>query len=194
MDLWCLNSSIQLSTWLKIASWIHQRAATELTTRWCGHSKRYDLTHLDIMRRGTDSYPQGRENWGRSHSWSKNIPKRSSRILRFWRANLCYVTVLLWWWDRSFAENEQYVLLVHSKVTFDWDSFPGVHEMCQVRYSISCTKLWMEDSYSNPLTKEKWRNCYFDLLIHLGKASLDFVVMYKGEILAAVEAEYKEDF
>ena len=66
--------------------------------------------------------------------------------------------------------------------------------MCQVRYSISCTKLWMEDSYSNPLTKEKWRNCYFDLLIHLGKASLDFVVMYKGEILAAVEAEYKEDF
>jgi hypothetical protein len=52
----------------------------------------------------------------------------------------------------------------------------------------------MEDSYRNPLTKEKWRDCYFDLLIHLGKASLDFVVMYKGEILAAVEAEYREDF
>jgi len=52
----------------------------------------------------------------------------------------------------------------------------------------------MEDSYRNPLTKQKWRDCYFDLLIHLGKASLDFVVMYKGEVVAAVEAEYKEDF
>ncbi|KAH7357222.1 hypothetical protein BKA65DRAFT_592706 [Rhexocercosporidium sp. MPI-PUGE-AT-0058] len=70
----------------------------------------------------------------------------------------------------------------------------NVHELCELHYSVSCTKLWMEQSYRNPLTGQKWRNCNFDLFIHLGKGSLDFVVMYGDEILAAVEAEYKEDF
>ncbi|KAL2060461.1 hypothetical protein VTL71DRAFT_9492 [Oculimacula yallundae] len=74
------------------------------------------------------------------------------------------------------------------------DNQVDVHELCELHYNVSCTKLWMEQSYRNPLTGQKWRNCNFDLFIHLGKGSLDFVVMYGEEILAAVEAEYREDF
>jgi hypothetical protein len=70
----------------------------------------------------------------------------------------------------------------------------SVHQLCEVNYSISCTKLWMESSYRNPLTREKWRDCIFDIGVLLNKANMDFVVAYKGEIVAAVEAEYMEDF
>jgi hypothetical protein len=51
----------------------------------------------------------------------------------------------------------------------------GVHQLCQVNYSVSCTKLWMESSYRNPLTKEKWRDCMFQIAVLLGEASLDLL-------------------
>lgn len=52
----------------------------------------------------------------------------------------------------------------------------------------------METSYRNPLTNEKWRDCIFEVVVSLGKASLDFIIAYKGEIIAHTEAEYMEDF
>ncbi|CAG8962469.1 hypothetical protein HYFRA_00014199 [Hymenoscyphus fraxineus] len=70
----------------------------------------------------------------------------------------------------------------------------NVHELCNVNYSVPCTKLWQEQSYRNPITGRKSRNCNFELFINLGKGSLDFAVLYRDEILAAAEVEYKEDF
>lgn len=63
-----------------------------------------------------------------------------------------------------------------------------------VHYGVDCSKLWMEKSHKNPLTKVKWRRCIFQLCIALGNATLDFVVAYKDELVGHVEAEYMEKF
>ena len=52
----------------------------------------------------------------------------------------------------------------------------------------------MESSYRKTLTREKWWDFQFDIGMMLNKANMDFVEAYKGDIAAAVETEYKEDF
>jgi len=62
-----------------------------------------------------------------------------------------------------------------------------------VNYAVSSSKLYLERSYKNPITKEKWRDCSFIFAILLKKSALDFVITYKEDLVAAVEAEYKDD-
>jgi hypothetical protein len=70
-------------------------------------------------------------------------------------------------------------------------TIPAVKKLCDVDYAIDCTKLWVHGkSYKNPITREKWRNANFDIFVQLGSAKLAFVVMFKGEIAAMVEAKY----
>jgi hypothetical protein len=54
--------------------------------------------------------------------------------------------------------------------------------------------LWRESSYKDPITGKKWRDATFNLLIQLDSAKLDFYVGYKGELVAYVNAKYKEEF
>jgi hypothetical protein len=63
-----------------------------------------------------------------------------------------------------------------------------------VSYGIKCSKLWRESSYKDPITGKKWRDATFNLLIQLDSAKLDFYVGYKGELVAYVNAKYKEEF
>ena len=70
----------------------------------------------------------------------------------------------------------------------------AVKTLCTVNFGADCDKLWLERSFKSPLTKTKHRNAVFQLFIILGNAALDFVVMYKDEVLAHVEAEYAEQF
>lgn len=72
--------------------------------------------------------------------------------------------------------------------------FVGVKQLCTVQYGIDCNKLWMESSYRDPITKQKWRDATFDLVLMLDTAALHFVVCYKNEPVAYTETDYKEDF
>lgn len=67
-----------------------------------------------------------------------------------------------------------------------------VKELCTVTYGIDCTTLWMEASYKDPVTKQKWRDATFDLEITLDSAILHFTVFYKGNQVAYTKADYKD--
>jgi hypothetical protein len=67
----------------------------------------------------------------------------------------------------------------------------AVKTLCSVDFQISCAKLWLEKSYKNPLTREKWRDCLFIILIRLGNANINFAVTYKEELAAYCEAKYE---
>ena len=56
------------------------------------------------------------------------------------------------------------------------------------------TKLWLEKSFKGAADKKKHRNATFKMLILLGSASLDFMVVYRNEIVGLVEAKYLEKF
>ncbi|KAF2200940.1 actin-like ATPase domain-containing protein [Delitschia confertaspora ATCC 74209] len=68
----------------------------------------------------------------------------------------------------------------------------SVKELCTVQYGIDCTKLWLERSYRDPQTKQKWRDATFDLLVLLDSAKLHFLVAYKDEPVAYTDADYRE--
>jgi hypothetical protein len=74
-----------------------------------------------------------------------------------------------------------------------FSSDTAVKMLCSVEFSVDCGKLWLEKSYKNPITKEKWRDCTFIITILLGNANLGFAVFYKDEIVAACEAKYEEN-
>ncbi|KAL8743828.1 MAG: hypothetical protein Q9190_003853 [Brigantiaea leucoxantha] len=70
---------------------------------------------------------------------------------------------------------------------------PSVELLCEVEYGIDKSKPWMEKSYKNPLTKEKWRDATFTLQFEPGSASILFKVFYKGEQVAYTRAKYAND-
>lgn len=63
-----------------------------------------------------------------------------------------------------------------------------------MNYGIDKTQLYVLPSYKDPVTKEKWKDAYFDLYVKLNTGCLEFSVKYKGEQVAFTEANYKEDF
>jgi hypothetical protein len=69
-----------------------------------------------------------------------------------------------------------------------------VRELCTVAYGIDCNKLWLEKSWKDPSTGQKWRSATFTLAVLLDSATLHFVVFYRDEPVAYTEAKYKEDF
>jgi hypothetical protein len=71
---------------------------------------------------------------------------------------------------------------------------PGVKELCKVEYKIQRSKLWVERSFKDKSTRQKWRSALFDFYIRLENTTLEYFVMYKGEQVAHTEAKYKEDF
>lgn len=71
---------------------------------------------------------------------------------------------------------------------------PGVKELCKVEFGIERSKLWLEKSFKDPATGQKWRSALFDFWIRLDQTKLDFYVKYKDEQVAVVEAKYKEEF
>lgn len=70
----------------------------------------------------------------------------------------------------------------------------AVKTLCTVNFGAKCHKLWLEPSFKSPLNKAKHRNAVFQLSIKLGNATLDFMVTYKNDVLALIEAEYAEQF
>lgn len=55
-------------------------------------------------------------------------------------------------------------------------------------------KIWNEPSYKSDAKPGKWRDMKMELILILGNATLDFRVKYRDEFVAAVEAEYMQDF
>ena len=68
----------------------------------------------------------------------------------------------------------------------------AVKVLCSVEWSIDVGKLWLETSYRNPVTGEKWRDATFNVLISLGNANLHFAVVYKDDVAASCEANYPD--
>ena len=69
----------------------------------------------------------------------------------------------------------------------------AVRELCTVDYGIERSKLWMETSYKNPITKKKWRDATFNLQFEPGSASITFSVYYKSQRVAYTRAKYAVD-
>ncbi|KAE8371983.1 hypothetical protein BDV26DRAFT_275028 [Aspergillus bertholletiae] len=67
----------------------------------------------------------------------------------------------------------------------------SVQQLCTVEYAIKCGKLWIENSYRDPLTRDKWRDVTFTLLVMLDSAILYFMVGYQGEPVAYTVAKYQ---
>ncbi|KAL8792665.1 MAG: hypothetical protein Q9195_004725 [Heterodermia aff. obscurata] len=70
---------------------------------------------------------------------------------------------------------------------------PSVELLCEVEFGVDEAKLWLEKSYKNPLTKEKWRDAAFTLKIVPGSASIVFSVFYQGKQVAYTRAKYAND-
>lgn len=70
---------------------------------------------------------------------------------------------------------------------------PSVKTLCTVSYGIDKKQLYVLPSYKDPVTKEKWKDAFFDLYVKLNTGCLEFSVKYKGEQVAFTEANYKED-
>ncbi|KAL8798869.1 MAG: hypothetical protein Q9182_006325 [Xanthomendoza sp. 2 TL-2023] len=73
------------------------------------------------------------------------------------------------------------------------DPRAAVKELCTVTYGIDCNTLWMESSYKDPVTKQKWRDATFDLEIRLDSAMLHFTVSYRGNQVAYTQADYNDE-
>lgn len=71
-------------------------------------------------------------------------------------------------------------------------SSTAVKPLCKVNFAADKNKLWLEKSFKTAVGKR--RKADMDMYIILGSATLDFVVIYKNKILAAVEAKYVERF
>ncbi|KAG9206733.1 hypothetical protein G6514_000018 [Epicoccum nigrum] len=71
---------------------------------------------------------------------------------------------------------------------------PSVKDLCTVHYGVEKAKLYLESSYKDPTTKEKWRDANFDMYVQLNAATLDFFIEYKDKRVAYTEAKYKEEF
>ena len=69
----------------------------------------------------------------------------------------------------------------------------AVKELCTVEYGIERSKLWLETSYEDPVTKEKWRDATFNLQFEPGSASIAFSVYYRNQRVAYTRAKYADD-
>ncbi|MCJ1459513.1 hypothetical protein MMC28_009892 [Mycoblastus sanguinarius] len=114
---------------------------------------------------------------------------KEGRVLK----TACYHMVQVGFWDsglRTFYTN-----LYHNE-----DARPptrkidAVRPLCTVKYSVDCSRLWLEDSFKSSDTKKEHRKAIFDLFILLGNAALDFQVKYKDELIGHVKAEYMDKF
>ena len=79
------------------------------------------------------------------------------------------------------------------KLRWHTETLPAVHPLCKVIFAANKDKLWLEQSFRGADGKKR-RNAVMQIIIILGSATLDFVVVYKDEILGAVEAKYAESF
>ncbi|EEU38428.1 uncharacterized protein NECHADRAFT_88549 [Fusarium vanettenii 77-13-4] len=70
----------------------------------------------------------------------------------------------------------------------------NLKQLCSVHYSVEEAKIWNEPSYKSDAKPGKWRDMKMELILILGNATLDFRVKYRDEFVAAVEAEYMQDF
>ncbi|KAM6516430.1 hypothetical protein FALCPG4_014614 [Fusarium falciforme] len=70
----------------------------------------------------------------------------------------------------------------------------NLKQLCSVHYSVEEAKIWNEPSYRSEAKPGKWRDMKMELILILGYATLDFRVRYRDEFVAAVEAEYMQDF
>ena len=68
----------------------------------------------------------------------------------------------------------------------------AVKPLCDVAFAADKDKLWLERSFKTPAGKRRQANML--MCIILGNATLDFFVIYRNEVLAAVETKYAENF
>ncbi|KAF4419189.1 actin-like ATPase domain-containing [Fusarium acutatum] len=68
----------------------------------------------------------------------------------------------------------------------------SVRELCQVKFSVPESLIWMEKSFRSPVAPGKWRRPAFNLIVKAGSTMLEYIVKHQEKEVASVEAEYIE--
>ena len=69
----------------------------------------------------------------------------------------------------------------------------GVKLLCRLNFEASSGDLILADRFKSPVNGERYRHAIFEVSIIPRSADLDFVVKYRDEELARVQADYAEN-
>src|SRR6266511_3535644 len=82
---------------------------------------------------------------------------------------------------------------IHNANAFDFPSLPAVKKLCSLHYTISCVDIYFDSrGFRSPNVRGKFHNVSIIFKIFLGKATFQFRVLYKGNEIGSVDANYKE--